>query len=164
MHKLELCLIKRIQNHAQQSASSLLSVSYLSGVSKAQDIAMASSTSGPGLLYVNSKITSPSLSPKVFTEWYEDIHIRDIFLTSGINSAFRYYTQAPDAAKIERPYLALYPVEDVGFLYSEEFRAIPVYSDMLPAESKGIFDLADFDTRYYTNIGILEGKWASACK
>jgi hypothetical protein len=125
---------------------------------------MASSASGPGLLYVNSKITSPSLSPEVFTEWYQDIHIRDIFLTSGINSAFRYYTQSSEPAKIERPYLALYPVEDVGFLYSAEFRAIPVHSDMLPGESKGIFDLADFDTRYYTNFGIVEGKGDSECK
>lgn len=125
---------------------------------------MASGASGPGLLYVNSKITSPALSPALFTEWYQDIHIRDIFLTSGIKSAFRYHTQSPEPAKIERPYLALYPVKDVAFLYSAEFKAIPVHSDMLPVESKGIFDLADFDTRYYTNVGILEGKAGSECK
>ena len=125
---------------------------------------MASRASGPGLLYVNSKVTSPDLSPELFTEWYQDIHIRDIFLTSGIKSAFRYYTQSSEPATIERPYLALYPLKDVAFLYSAEFRAIPVHSDMLPVESKNIFDLADFDTRYYINVGILEGEGGSECK
>jgi hypothetical protein len=38
----------------------------------------------PGLLFVNSKITSPSLSPEAFTEWYQDVHIPDIFNTSVI--------------------------------------------------------------------------------
>jgi hypothetical protein len=125
---------------------------------------MTFQASGPGLLYVNSKITSPNLSPELFTEWYQDIHIRDIFLTSGIKSAFRYYTQSSEPATIERPYLALYPVKDVAFLYSAEFRAIPVHSDMLPIKSKNIFDLADFDTRYYTNVGILEGEGGSECR
>jgi hypothetical protein len=36
----------------------------------------------PGLLYVNSKITSPNLSPAAFTKWYNDVHIPDIFKTS----------------------------------------------------------------------------------
>lgn len=119
---------------------------------------MASEASGPGLLFVNSKIVSPDLSPELFTQWYQDIHIRDIFLTSGIKSASRYFTASSEPATIERPYLALYPVKDVAFLYSAEFKAIPVHSDMLPVESKNIFDLADFDTRYYTNIGKLEGE------
>jgi hypothetical protein len=125
---------------------------------------MASEASGPGLLYVNSKIISPDLSPEVFTQWYQDIHIRDIFLTTGIKSAFRYLTSSSEPATIERPYLALYPVKDVAFLYSAEFKAIPVHSDVLPVESKSIFDLADFDTRYYTNIGKLEGEGGSQCK
>jgi hypothetical protein len=36
----------------------------------------------PGLLFVNSKITSPDLSPEAFKRWYEDVHIPDIFKTS----------------------------------------------------------------------------------
>ena len=125
---------------------------------------MASTVSGPGLLYVNSKITSPDLSPELFTEWYQDIHIRDIFLTSGIKSAFRYFTQSSEPATIERPYLALYPMKDIAFLDTAEFKAIPVHSDLLPVESKNIFDLADFDTRYYINMGKLEGDLGSAGK
>lgn len=125
---------------------------------------MALGASGPGLLYVNSKIISPALSSELFTQWYEDIHIRDIFVTSGIKTAFRYYTASSEPETIDRPYLALYPLKDVAFLDSAEFKAIPVHSDVLPVDSKCIFDLANFDTRYYTNIGELEGHGDSQCK
>ena len=122
---------------------------------------MASEAQGPGLLYVNSKITSPRLSPELFTEWYQDVHIPDIFVTSGIKTAFQYYTSSPDPASVERPYLALYPLRHVRFLQTSEFKSIPVHSDLVPTESKCIFDLADFDTRYYTNLGIYESEYAS---
>jgi len=105
----------------------------------------------PELLYVNSKIVEPSkLSPELFTNWYNDVHIPDIFKTTGIQEAFRYYTTAEDPSSIERPYLALYPIKSKGFLQSAQFRSIPVQSDMLPGPSHDIFDVADFDTRYYT--------------
>jgi hypothetical protein len=104
----------------------------------------------PGVLFVNSKITSDALTPETFREWYESVHIPDIFVTSGIKSAFRYQSTTPD--KVERPYLALYPIKDIQWLSSEEFKSIPVHSDMLPNESKAIFDLADFDTRYYETV------------
>lgn len=104
----------------------------------------------PGILFVNSKITSDDLTPEIFREWYEGVHIPDIFVTSGIKSAFRYQSTTP--AKVERPFLALYPVKDVQWLYSDEFKSIPVHSDMLPNESKAIFELADFDTRYYETV------------
>lgn len=110
----------------------------------------------PGLLYVNSKITnSDLLSPELFTHWYEEEHIPDIFKTSGIKSAYRYHTTAGDAGEkviVDRPYLALYPLRDVAFLESTEFKSIPVHSDLVKTESRCIFDLADFDTRYYGNV------------
>lgn len=114
---------------------------------------MATPTSGPGLLYVNSKITSSRLSPELFTKWYQDIHIRDIFETSGINAAFRYFTRLAEPATVDRPYLALYPLRDLAFLTSAEFKAIPVVSEMLPEGAKDVFDVADFDTRYYISVG-----------
>lgn len=104
----------------------------------------------PGILFVNSKITSEALTPEIFREWYESVHIPDIFVTSGIKSAFRYQSTTP--GKVERPYLALYPVRDIQWLYSDEFKSIPVHSDMLPNKSKAIFELADFDTRYYETL------------
>lgn len=109
----------------------------------------------PGLLYVNSKITSPLLTVPAFTTWYEDIHIRDIFVTSGMKAAFRYESTTP--TEVERPYLAVYPVRDVDFLQSDEFKSIPVHDGSLPGESKCIFDLADFDTRYYELLKKGEG-------
>ncbi|KAI1612743.1 hypothetical protein EDD36DRAFT_496003 [Exophiala viscosa] len=119
---------------------------------------MASQATGPGVLYVNSKITCSKLSPEIFTEWYEDVHIPDIFETSGIKSAYRYYTTSSNPEAVERPYLALYPLRDVSFLQTAEFKSIPVHSDLVPTESKCIFDLADFDTRYYTNIAKHESR------
>lgn len=112
-----------------------------------------STPADPELLYVNSKITEPDkLSAKLFTDWYNDVHIPDIFETSGIRSAYRYITTSASPDDVERPYLALYPVNAVGFLQSAEFGAIPVKSDVLPEPSHEIFDVADFDTRYYKLI------------
>jgi hypothetical protein len=101
----------------------------------------------PGLLFVNSKITSPKYDVESFTRWYEDIHIRDIFKTSGIKSAFRY--KSPTPGTVDKPFLALYPLKDLDFLQSAEFKAIPVTDSSIPSESHTIFDLAEFDTRYY---------------
>lgn len=119
---------------------------------------MGSSPTGPGLLFVNSKIISPQLSTSLFTQWYEEEHIPDIFHTSGIKTAYRYYTTSQNPTSIDRPYLALYPLKDVAFLQTTEFRSIPVHSELVPTDNKCIFDLADFDTRYYTNLG----KWEDA--
>ena len=74
----------------------------------------------PGLLWVNSKIKAPDeLSPEAYTKWYEDVHIPDIFKTSGIHEAYRYQTLGQDD---ERPYLALYPLQDLDFLQTDEFK------------------------------------------
>lgn len=104
----------------------------------------------PGILYVNSKITSEALTPEIFRDWYEGVHIPDILATSGVNSGFRYQSTTPELA--ERPFLALYPVEDIQWLYSSEFKSISLHSDLLPNDSKAIFDVADFDSRYYELI------------
>lgn len=119
---------------------------------------------GPGLLYVNSKITDPEkLSASVFTQWYESVHIPDIFETSGIKSAYRYFTTSSSSSgtngtttSVERPYLALYPLKEVAFLQTDEFKAIPVHSDLVQTSTKCVFDVADFDTRYYINVDKVE--------
>ena len=104
----------------------------------------------PELLYVNSKISDPTkLSPELFESWYNEVHIPDIFATSGIKQAFRYYTTAEDPNSIDRPYLALYPVKYPGYLTSAEYRGIPLKSDMLPGPNHRIFDVANFDSRFY---------------
>ena len=122
----------------------------------------SNSTSFPELLYVNSKITAPEkLSAELFTKWYNEVHIPDIFVTSGIKEAYRYYTTASDPSTVERPYLALYPAKFAGYFQSKEFASIPVKSDILPGPNHEIFDVADFDARYYRTMGdfqAFEGK------
>ncbi|KAK0288889.1 hypothetical protein LTR91_018424 [Friedmanniomyces endolithicus] len=113
----------------------------------------------PGVLFVNSKITKPDeLSPEGYTKWYEKVHIPDIFKTSGIKEASRWEAIDP---KSERPYLALYPLEDLNFLQTDEFKAIPVHDDSLPG-SHAIFDFADFDTRYYKFVQHYEAENAKS--
>lgn len=100
---------------------------------------------GPGLLYVNSRITSPQLDEAHFLKWYTTVHIAEILETSGVESALRFKSPVPDA---QNPYLAIYPMKDIGFTQTDEFRKITVTSDLLP-DGEPIYDLADFDTRYY---------------
>ena len=57
----------------------------------------------------------------------------------------------------ERPYLALYPLKSLDFLETDEFKSIPVHHDTVPAPSHSIFDVADFDTRYYEHVQTYEG-------
>lgn len=147
--KLSLCLTRRrIRSSVRPSTYTIFQFTH-----KTQHLKMASGNTGPSfpeLLYVNSKIIKPDqLSPDLFTRWYNDVHIPDIFITSGIKEAYRYYTTSRDPSTVERPYLALYPIKFAGYLQSKEFASIPVKSGVLPGPNHEIFDVADFDTRYY---------------
>ncbi|RDL31464.1 uncharacterized protein BP5553_09673 [Venustampulla echinocandica] len=102
----------------------------------------------PGLLYVNSRVTSPTLTPSAFDTWYTQEHIPDIFASKGITSAYRYKAIDPSAL---RPYLALYPVKDLDFLGSEEYMKISVRSEKYFG-GRGAFEVAEFDTRYYEEL------------
>jgi hypothetical protein len=115
----------------------------------------------PGLFFANSKITSPSLSHEIFTKWYNDVHIPDIFKTSGIKSGFRYYSTSPQDT--DKPYLAIYPLEDVGFLETEEFWSIPVTHELL-GEGKNCFEVAEFDTRPYELLKVSQLETATKGK
>jgi hypothetical protein len=53
--------------------------------------------------------------------------------------------------KADKPYLALYPLEDMAFLKSDEFKTIKVHSDLLPGTGL-CYDLADIDIRYYQRV------------
>ena len=111
--------------------------------------------SGPGIMFVQSKILDPDvLSEKTYIEWYEDEHIAEIMETSGVNSAFRYKNADPS---VDKPFLATYPLGDLAFTQGEEFKKIKVHSDKLPGGGP-IYDLADFDVRYYGLIQTYEPK------
>jgi hypothetical protein len=105
---------------------------------------------GPGLLLVNSKITRPDiLDEEMFINWYSADHIPEILNTSGVDSALRFKNVD---AKAERPYMVVYPMDNIGFTQSEEFKTkINIYSDLLPGGGP-IYDLVDMDVRIYAFI------------
>lgn len=103
------------------------------------------SIAGKGILFVTSKISRPDiLDVPTYIKWYEEDHIAEVVETSGINSARRFVHVDP---KAEKPYLAMYALDDLAFLLSDEFRKIRVQSDILPSPGI-IYDLADVDVRY----------------
>ncbi|KAL6415690.1 putative alpha/beta hydrolase [Ilyonectria robusta] len=105
---------------------------------------MATTLQGKGIFFVNSKIARPDiLDVPTFLKWYDDDHIPEIIETSGIRSARRFVDIDPE---VGMPYLAMYPMEDIGFTQSQEFRNIHVTSDILPGDNS-IYDLADINAR-----------------
>lgn len=117
--------------------------------------------SGPGILWVNSKITdADQLSPELFKKWYEMAHIPDLINAKkgGVLASSRY--QCPDP-KQPAPYLAVYSVPDLGFLQTPEFRAVPMKHDMLPGGGP-IHRFVSFDTRFYQRLQVVERPGATA--
>ncbi|PMD32128.1 hypothetical protein L207DRAFT_640428 [Hyaloscypha variabilis F] len=88
---------------------------------------------GPGLLLVNSEISHPEILN-------EETFIKCLSL--------RFQNKDP---KAERPYLVLYPMGDIGFTQSDEFKKIGIYSDLLPGGAP-INDIVDMDVRVYSFI------------
>ncbi|KAI9679907.1 MAG: hypothetical protein M1817_004922 [Caeruleum heppii] len=108
--------------------------------------------SRPGMLFAWSKITSPSLTPDLLRKWYDMEHIPDIIRTSGFKSDFRYEAISPGSVD-GRSYLNICIVDDLVFFDSDEFKAIPIKSELF-AEDKSIFDLVDFDLRYAERVDV----------
>lgn len=116
-------------------------------------MANAKSMSGKGILFVNSKISRPDvLDLETYFKWYDEDHIAEIIQTSGILSARRFIDINPEA---DKPYLAMYPMDDIGFTQGNEFRKIRVKSDILPPPGI-IYDLADVDVRYNNLIHVYD--------
>ena len=116
-------------------------------------IMTAQSISGRGILFVNSKIAQPAvLDRETYFKWYDEDHIAEIIQTSGIKSARRFIDVDPAA---DKPYLAMYPMDDIAFTQGEEFRNIRVKSDILPPPGI-IYDLADIDVRYDNLIHVYD--------
>lgn len=94
-------------------------------------------TTTPGLFFVSSRITHPQLSEDIFHEWYNQRHIPDIFQTSGFEEAYRWKImkdtrrrgrgsrreEEDGKGESQRPFLNTYPLRDVEFLGSEEFKS-----------------------------------------
>ena len=105
---------------------------------------------GPGLLYVQGRISRPDiLDEETFLKWYDEDHIAEIVETSGMKTAFRYRDVdfEEKVKRKEKPYLAFYPMQDLAFTQGDEFRNIRVKSPILP-DTGIIYDLAEMDVRY----------------
>ncbi|KAL2871262.1 uncharacterized protein BJX67DRAFT_377860 [Aspergillus lucknowensis] len=115
---------------------------------------MASSYTGPGLLYVGSR-TKPStgITDETYNKWYDDVHVPHILETSGVQSVVRYAASHATANECNWPFLAIYPIRDLHYLTTEEFASIPLTDDLLPGPSHSCVDCADFDQRHYATIG-----------
>ncbi|KAL4939423.1 hypothetical protein BDV06DRAFT_36990 [Aspergillus oleicola] len=116
-----------------------------------------------GLLLAISRIKPGRITPAAFETWYNDTHVADVLKTSGINSAARYHAANTPAYSENWPFLALYPVPDVSFLASEEFKSVPIAikSDLLEGE-RNCFDVAEFDIRQHRAVvDVNVGEWAA---
>ena len=105
---------------------------------------------GPGTLYVTSRISRPDiLDEETFFKWYDEDHIDEIVHTSGMKSALRYRDVdfREKQERKEKVFLAIYPMPDMTFLMTDEFRSIRVKSSILP-DTGLIYDLAEMDVRY----------------
>ncbi|KAF2851547.1 hypothetical protein T440DRAFT_66790 [Plenodomus tracheiphilus IPT5] len=116
---------------------------------------MTSALHGPGILWVQSRIKpacQDMIDETTFLRWYDEEHITEIVATSGIESAFRFVnipsSSQDDEGATTTPFLALYPMDDLAFTTSDEFREIRVQSDILPGGGI-VYDLADFDVSYF---------------
>lgn len=116
-----------------------------------------SDLSGKGMLYVNSYISDSILDETTFLKWYDEDHIPEILEVNGFKSAVRWIDEPAKKEEGGRPYLSLYPMEDLGVLNTPEFAAISVKSDMLPG-SQLIYDMADFDVRYLQLVQVFDPK------
>lgn len=117
--------------------------------------------SGPGLLFVNSKVTRPDiLNLDAFFKWYDDEHIPEVVESSGFKGARRYIDVDQT---VERRYLALYDCLDIAFRNSAEFATIKVDSPMLPGTGH-CFDMADFDIRFYKLVHTYPASEVSTCR
>lgn len=114
---------------------------------------MASNISGPGILYVNSKIARTDILDEAgYMNWYENDHIPEIIETDAIRSALRW---KDIDSKADKPYLVTYPMQDIGFTQGPQFKKIAVHSKLLP-NGGPIYDLADIDVRYYGLIQVFD--------
>ncbi|KAF1837755.1 hypothetical protein BDW02DRAFT_96481 [Decorospora gaudefroyi] len=127
---------------------------------------------GPGILFVRSRIAPANkdiLSPSTLLHWYDKIHIPDVVSTSGIKSAFRFIDTAIDGADAEKvapktntkPYLAMYPMQDLAFTNGDEFRGISVKSDVFPGGG-AVYDFVELEVWKGGIVGKTEKKHGAA--
>ena len=124
--------------------------------------------SKPGLLIVSSKILNPSnLSPSTFCSWYENTHIQEVQATGGISHTHRYESLSfiskhredkaldgliPENRNCTHDFLTLYHMPDLSFRSTTAFKGLAGQSRPNEELVKGIFEQAEFCTRFCESI------------
>lgn len=114
--------------------------------------------SNPGLLFVAARISDPSkTTDEQFNKFYNEEHLPDVlnYKTKITSLALRYKNTNPSS---ERPYLALYPLEDDSFFSSgileqltEDTKHSKTYN------GADVTEFLHFDARPYKKIQTFEG-------
>lgn len=107
--------------------------------------------SGPGLLFVPSRITNNDISDPTYNQWYSDFHIPDVIKTGAVSHAARW--GRADESNSDA-YLALYRVKDLKLISTDEFKSIPMTHELLGGQH--VRTVADMDTRIYKLVEVFE--------
>ncbi|KAH6955745.1 hypothetical protein BKA56DRAFT_681514 [Ilyonectria sp. MPI-CAGE-AT-0026] len=86
--------------------------------------------------------------------WYDNIHIKDVISTSGMRTAYRFSSLNPSN---QTPWLVFYPVNDIAFFSTDEFRSIPTGSDK-HLGGRQFLDLANGELRILKRLGVWESE------
>ncbi|KAF2841727.1 hypothetical protein M501DRAFT_929566 [Patellaria atrata CBS 101060] len=109
--------------------------------------------SGPGLIMSQSRLKPKSLlSTSAFNKWYNEVHIPDMVSTGICSHASRLECVDTDEQK---PYLALYKIQDLSGIHGDKFRSIPMTHRTLPGGGN-IHDMVEIDTRIYEWVQTFE--------
>jgi hypothetical protein len=111
----------------------------------------SSPLSGPGLIFVPSRITKSDISDATYNQWYSDIHIPDVIKSGAVSHAARW--GRADESNPD-PYLALYRVKDLELVNTDKFKAIPMTHELLGGQH--IKEIADLDSRIYKLVEVVE--------
>ena len=112
-----------------------------------------------GMLSAHPRLAQPYKCPvSQYERRYLEDRIPNVLETCGIKRALLYINTDPEA---DRPYLALYPMQDVRFLQSEELiQGIRVTSPRLPNGEDGkeglCYDFMDVDVAYFQHVQTYE--------
>ncbi|KAG9206569.1 hypothetical protein G6514_003402 [Epicoccum nigrum] len=106
--------------------------------------------SGAGVLWVSSKILSPSkLSESDFTAWYENDHAPSVLALPGVPSAIRYKALSP--GETPHPHLITYELPSLAYTASAPFLAV-LNQTPSPEEMENIYSNTAFDIRFYAEL------------
>jgi len=109
-------------------------------------------TPAPGIIWVASRTTQPTLKPADFVDWYENVHVQEVMDTGGVPGATRFTLSARgsvDPAGLgEYAFLTVYCMPDVTYRFTPQFKSLDGQSKPKGDMLERIFSKARFATRF----------------